>query len=372
MLRIAIIGCGKIADQHVGALRRIPDCALVAVCDREPLMAEQLGERCGIKDHFSDAGEMIAKCFPDVVHITTPPQSHFSLARQCLEAGCHVYVEKPFAVTAGEAEILVHLAEERNLKITAGHNLQFTLEMLKMRQLVKKGFLGDKVVHVESFFSYDLGDVSYAAPVLGNRSHWVRQLPGQLLHNILSHGIAKLAEFLDDEIVELTALAEQSPKLRSLGQKDLLDEVRVLLRDKRGTTAFFCFTTQVRPAINQLRILGNANSILVDHGSGTIIRYKTRPAKSYLTYFLPPLRNAVEYFRNACSNIADFLGRRLYQDSGMKELVARFYQSIQQGGAPPIPYREIILTARVMDEIFARIYTEKPDETPIAAASLTR
>ena len=335
-------------------------------------MAEQLGERCGIKEYFSDASEMLAKCSPDVVHITTPPQSHFLLARQCLEAGCHVYVEKPFAVTADEAEALVQIAERRKLKVTAGHNLQFTLEMLKMRELVKERFLGNRIVHIESYFSYDLGDVSYAAPLLGNKTHWVRQLPGQLLHNIVSHGIAKLAEFMDDEIVELTALGGQSPKLRSLGQEDLLDEVRVLLRDKRETTAFFCFTTQIKPGVNQLRIYGNENSILVDHASGTIIRYKTRAAKSYLTYFLPPLHNAAEYFRNACSNIANFVSRKLYQDAGMKELIARFYQSIQTGGEPPIPYREIILTARIMDEIFAKIYAQRQDEPSIAPASLMR
>lgn len=372
MLRIAIIGCGKIADQHVAALARIPDCALVAVCDREPLMAQQLAERCGIGEHFSDATEMLARCSPDVVHITTPPQSHFSLARQCLEAGCHVYVEKPFTVTAEEAESLVQLAERRKLKITAGHNLQFTLEMLEMRQLVKEGFLGDKVIHLDSHFSYDLGDISYVAPLLGNRAHWVRRLPGQLLHNILSHGIAKLAEFLDDEIVELHAIAAQSPRLASLGQDDILDELRVLLRDSRGATAFFCFTTQVRPGTNQLRIYGTANSLMVDHASGTMIRYKTRSAKSYLTYFLPPLYLAAEYFQNACSNIINFLRLKLYQDFGMKELIARFYESIRTGGPPPIPYREIILTARIMDEIFGRIYTKRNDESVVTQVPLMR
>jgi predicted dehydrogenase len=372
MLRIAIVGCGKIADQHVAALARIPDCALVAVCDREPLMAQQLGERCGIKEYFSDATEMLARSSPDVVHITTPPQSHFSLGQQSLEAGCHVYVEKPFTVTADEAESLVQLAEQRKLKITAGHNLQFTLEMLKMRRLVKEGFLGDKVIHLESHFSYDLGDISYVAPLLGNRAHWVRQLPGQLLHNILSHGIAKLAEFLDDEIVGLSALAAQSPGLQSLGQEDILDELRVLWRDGRGTTAFFCFTTQVRPGINQLRIYGNANSIMVDHTSGTVIPYKARSAKSYLTFFLPPLHNAAAYFHNACSNIGNFLGRKLYQDSGMKELIARFYESIQTGGQPPIPYREIVLVARIMDEIFGKIYTQRQDEASALQVPLTR
>ena len=101
--------------------------------------------------------------------------------------------------------------------MTAGHNYQFTLEMLEMRRLVKQGFLGGKPVHLESYWSYDLGDLSYVGPVLGNREHWVRRLPGQLFHNIISHGIAKLAEFLDDEIAVLVATAHQSDATEAIG-----------------------------------------------------------------------------------------------------------------------------------------------------------
>ncbi len=222
MLRIAIVGCGKVADQHLHAIHRIPDCEIVALCDREPLMATQLGERCGVSACFSDAPEMLQSVRPDVVHITTPPQSHYSVAADCLKAGSHVYVEKPFTITAGEAESLIQLAEDRSLKATVGHNYQFTLEMLEMRRLVKEGFLGGNPLHLESYWSYDLGDLRYASAFLSNRTHWVRQLPGQLFHNIISHGIAKLAEFLDDEVVEITAVAHQSKQLRSLGAEDVL------------------------------------------------------------------------------------------------------------------------------------------------------
>ncbi|MGH8674973.1 MAG: Gfo/Idh/MocA family protein, partial [Burkholderiales bacterium] len=128
MLRVAIVGCGKIADQHVQAVNRIPGSSVVAVCDREPLMADQLAERFGIPGRFSDVGEMLRKATPDVVHVTTPPQSHFDLGRQCLEAGSHVYLEKPFTVTASEAEGLVAIAQRLGLSLTAGHNYQFTPE----------------------------------------------------------------------------------------------------------------------------------------------------------------------------------------------------------------------------------------------------
>src|SRR6266487_6009242 len=274
-MRGAIVGCGKIADQHVHAIRRIDDCIIVGLCDRELLMARQLGERFGINACFTDLQELLETTTPDVVHITTPPKSHYSLATQCLESASHVYLEKPFTITAGEAESLIRVAERRNLKITAGHNLQFTPETLEMRQLLAQGFLGGKPVHLESYFSYDLGDTTYVNALLGNRQHWVRQLPGQLLHNIISHGIAKLAEFLGDDLIEIVATAHQSEQLKNLGAPEVLDELRVLIRDKSGTTVSFCFSTQIK-GLNELRIYGPVNSVMVDIATGSLTRKQSR------------------------------------------------------------------------------------------------
>ena len=363
MLRIAIIGCGKVADQHVDAIHRVPECEIVALCDQEPLMAQQLGERFRIPACFSDAKEMLQATSPDVVHITTPPQSHYSLAQQCLESGSHVYLEKPFTTRAEEGEALVQMAEDRDLKITVGHNYQFTLEMMEMRRLVSEGYLGGRPIHLESYWSYDLGDSMYAGAFLGSHAHWLHRLPGQLFHNIISHGIAKVAEFLDDDVRLIVATAHRSSQLGNRGESDLMDELRVLLRDKHDTTALFCFSTQFKPALNRLRIYGPRNSLMVDILTGTLVRNSGASYKSYLTYFIPPLNNTREYFRNLRLNVANFIRQRLYQDFGMKELIERFYNSIRLGAPLPIPYREIILTARIMDEIFAQIYpprTGKP------------
>ncbi len=60
--------------------------------------------------------------------------------------------------------------------------------------------------------------------------------------------------------------------------------------------------------------------------------------------------------RNAGVNIRNFVRRKLYQDYGMTELISRFYRSLRDSQPPPIPYREILLTAKIMDEIFAQIY----------------
>ncbi|MGE5711890.1 MAG: Gfo/Idh/MocA family protein, partial [Nitrospira sp.] len=125
MLRVAIVGCGKIADAHAFQIQRMAGCEIVAVCDTEPLMARQLAERFQVGRYFTDLTELLNEAGPDVVHITTPPESHFKLAVLCLERGCHVYVEKPFTLNYPDAQRLIRLAEEKKLKLTAGHDGQF-------------------------------------------------------------------------------------------------------------------------------------------------------------------------------------------------------------------------------------------------------
>src|SRR5438034_2645116 len=196
MLKAAIIGCGKIADSHASQIQRIKGCEIVGVCDREPLMARQLYQRFPIKRHFSDVSELLSESRPDIVHITTPPASHFDLARHCLESGCHVYVEKPFTLHEHEAQSLIGLADKRGLKITVGHDDQFSHVARRMRTLVQSGFLGSAPVHMESYYCYELGGGVYAKALLGDKQHWVRRLPGQLLQNALRHRIARLSAFL--------------------------------------------------------------------------------------------------------------------------------------------------------------------------------
>src|SRR5437016_1352747 len=223
MLKVAIVGCGKVADAHASQIHRIKGCEIVGVCDREPLMARQLYQRFPIKRHFSDVSELLSESRPDIVHITTPPASHFDLARHCLESGCHVYVEKPFTLHEHEAQSLIGLADKRGLKITVGHDDQFSHVARRMRTLVQSGFLGGWPLHMESYYCYELGQSGYAGALLGDKQHWVRKLPGKLLHNIISHGIARIAEFLTSESPRVMAHGFTSPFLRSRGERDIVD-----------------------------------------------------------------------------------------------------------------------------------------------------
>jgi predicted dehydrogenase len=355
VIRVAIVGCGKVADTHAEVLQRIPGCKIVGVCDRESLMAEQLASRLQGVGAFSDVGRMLSGCSPTVVHITTPPQAHFDVARECLEAGCNVYVEKPFTINAAQAVELVRLAESRARKLTVGHNTQFSPVARAMRQMIAAGYLGGPPVHIESYYCYDFGDERYAKALLGDSDHWVRKLPGGLLHNIISHGIGKIVELMKGDDLFIQAHGFTSGFLRRMGETEIKDELRVILRDQSGTTAYFTFSSQISPPLHQLRVFGPRNSLVSDHHHQTLIKVPAKAYKSYLNQFIPPFIDARQYMANGFRNIRKFLARDFHADSGMHFLVSAFYRSIEGGEPLPIPYRDIILTAKIMDEVFSQI-----------------
>jgi predicted dehydrogenase len=368
-VRVAIVGCGKIADQHAQQIQRVEGSRIVAVCDHEKLMADQLAERFQVAASFDDVDRLLQEARPHVVHITTPPQSHFPLAMKCFDAGCHVYVEKPFSIDLQETQAMVTQAEQRGLLITAGHNYQFGPEMIRMRRMIRDGVLGGAPVHIESIFSYDLGDATYVKALLGDDRHWVRRLPGQLLQNVISHGVAKIAEFFDAPNFTVSAEGFTSPKLRGLGGDTITDELRVIISDNAKLTAYFTFTTQIAPPVQELRLFGPRGSIVVDGLHRTVVHFNRSNSalKSYLNFMVPPARVAQQFAQNMWSNVVAFLKADFHMDAGMKNLIEAFYRSIQTGGPPPIPYREIVLTAAIMDEIFRQLDSRKKAPDSVGA-----
>lgn len=362
MLKVGIVGCGKIADAHVSQVQRIKGCEIVAVCDREPLMAQQLCDRFPVKQCFTELTELLAKVRPDVVHITTPPEGHFEIAKLCLESGANVYVEKPFTVYTDQALKLVHLAENKGLKLTVGHNYQFSPVARRMRQLVQSGYLGGPPVHIECYYTYDLGDPRYARALLGDKQHWVRRLPGKLLQNIISHGVAQIAEFLTTDSPNVISHGFVSPVLKRINETEIIDELRVIVSEEERTTAYFTFSSQMKPSVHELRVFGPKNSLVLDHDHDILLKLQGDKYKSFADKFVPPAQFAKQHIGNLITNVKLFLANDFHMDSGMKYLIESFYRSIQQDAPVPIPYRQILRTARIMDDIFERLSASRSQD----------
>jgi predicted dehydrogenase len=359
MLKVGIVGCGKIADIHASQIRRIPECEIVGVCDHEELMARQLAERLNVRNSFGEVRDMLRASNPDVVHVTTPPQSHFDIAKLCLEHGSHVYVEKPFTLHAWEAEELIARANANELKVTVGHDAQYSHATRRMRQLVLAGYLGGPPVHMESLWCYQLGGHAYAKAFLGGKGHWVRRLPGGLLQNIISHGISKIAEFLTTESPDVLARGFVSAHLQSLGEHEIFDELRVVISEGDRTTAYFTFSSQMRPCLHHFRIFGPINGLILDEDQQIVLKLRGARYKSYLERFVPSIQFAGQHIGNFSRNLSLFLNRDFHMEAGMKCLIETFYRSIDLRQEVPIPYREIVLTARIMDNIFQQLNSQR-------------
>lgn len=359
MIKVGIIGCGKIADSHAVQIQQMQGCEIVGVCDRTELMAKQLFERYPIQGYYTDVDTFLNSAKPDIVHITTPPQSHLAIGLKCIDYGAHILVEKPFTINTDEAKILINAATKAGKKVTVGHDGQFSMVARRMRQLVKDGYIGGEPVHLESYWCYDLTDPTYARALLADTQHWARKLPGGLPHNIINHGVSKVAEFITDDSPQVIAHGFVSPFLQKLGETKIIDELRVIIHDKMGPTAYFTFSTQMRPSLHQFTIYGHKNGIMIDEDKRIILKLSGKGFKSYAQHFLQPAIYAKQYLGNLSYNIRSFLKMNFHMDDGKRQLFKAFYQSITDDTPLPIPYREILLTSLIMDKIFEQVNNKK-------------
>lgn len=339
-------------------MRRLSGVALVAVADLEPLMAEQLAARYGIARYYADVDVMLERERPDVVHIATPPQSHLPLAIRALDAGCHLFVEKPLAIDAVDAEKLVGAVVRADRKLTIGYGYCFDPIARAMREMVANGVLGD-AVHVDSVFGYALTG-PFGASVFADSGHWVHQLPGKLVHNVIDHLLNKVTEFVSEQAT-VRAHAWQSatdchPSCR------MPDELRIMLIDQ-GVSAFATFTSHARPIAHVLTVYGTRNTAHLDFEAGTITLSSTSTLPGPLGRLGCGFGQALQYLRQGGRNVMRLARADYHALAGLTYLIAAFYDSIRRDTPVPIAYRDMLKVAAMTDAVFAQV---RDDRTRVA------
>lgn len=346
-LRIALIGCGQIADAHLQELAKIASAEVVAVADRHIDLARQAAGRYKVDRFFDDASAMLREVKPDVVHITTPAQTHAPLAIEALRAGCHVYVEKPFTLTLDEAEQVLSEADRQQRLICLGHDQLFDPIWLEVRELVQQGKLG-AVRHVESVLGYPMTG-AFGSQVVSNKNHWVRQLPGGLFQNTISHPLYRITDFLTDEQPELRA------HWFSLGQYDLPHELHLHLKGKE-CTGTLTFLSRI-PAQRVTRVYGEKAWLEVDLDAQTIQIHRSAKLPGAFSKIDLAWQAKRQASRRAWWNLWRFMKADIHYFAGMGTLFRRFYQAIEQKTEAPISVREVRQHAWLMDEMVRQCQT---------------
>jgi predicted dehydrogenase len=142
VVRVGVIGYGYWGPNIVRNFHSLENAQLVAVCDKSAAALRRAGRACPGVQLTTDFFDILRSPDIDVVAVVTPVWTHYALAKAALENGKHVFVEKPFTSTPGQAEELIELAERKNLKIMVDHTFLFSGAVRKIREIVDAGTLG--------------------------------------------------------------------------------------------------------------------------------------------------------------------------------------------------------------------------------------
>jgi predicted dehydrogenase len=341
-----LIGAGQIARQHLSCLKTLPGVEIAAVCDLSPAVAEMIAERFGAAAWFTDHAAMLRDVKPDVVHVTTPPTSHFRLAMDALKAGAHVLVEKPATVTFAELEQLVSYAGERRLVFAEDYNYVFNHATRQIADWIETGTLG-AVVHVDVMMALNLfGPGGFADP---NARHPALTLAGGALADFLPHLASLAHRFIGAHRRAHAVWTKRRPSILPY------DELHAVVEGEHGT-ATLGFSSTAQPDAFWLRVYGeraHASTNLFETRL-TLERLRDGPKP------LQPLRNGLEEGKAIRRAAIGTLMRKFKAGpgtyDGMWHLLARMYDALARGTALPVPTEHVLAVNRMVEAL-------KPQET---------
>jgi predicted dehydrogenase len=157
-VRVALVGCGKVAQIHAAALRSLPEAEFVAVCDVSAERAEAFAAKCGVRP-FIDLGVMLQDAAPEAIIIGTPHPLHAEAAVRAAESGVHVLVEKPLAANLADCDAMLAAARKSRVTLGAISQRRFYEPVQRMKRAIDAGKIGAPVLGV--FIQYSWRDAAY-------------------------------------------------------------------------------------------------------------------------------------------------------------------------------------------------------------------
>ena len=342
-LRVAIVGCGRIGQwHHIPPLLKIRDAKVVAICDKNEDLVKGAARRFNISRYYTDSSEMLAREEVNMVDICTPPQTHLALSIQAMEAGCHVLVEKPMALSLSEVDEMASVAKQNNMKLCQVHNKLFEPVMMKAHAIVNEGRIGN----LTGVAIQVLQSQASANPMLMNREHWCHSLPAGIFTETLPHPIYLAAAFLG----KLEPVGTYSGKSSSYDWV-VADEIRIVLKGRKGMgTISYLFNSAKSKTIidihgtkKHLRI-DFFNSVMTEYGVGT----ETRPSRA-----LENLGQSLSMLASTVSTTLSVISGKFH--NGHYILIQRFIKSIQNDTEPPVTLQEARDVIEVLEKVTAQI-----------------
>lgn len=208
-MKYALIGCGRIATNHITAVKN-NGLELVAVCDVKPEAMESLLAKHGLEGdssiaRYDDHRRLLAE-HPELelVAIATESGEHARIALDCIDAGVNVIIEKPIAMSMGDADEIIRRSREKGVKVSACHQNRFNVAVQRTRKALEAGRFG-RLSHGSIHVRWNRNRAYYdQAPWRGT---WAQD--GGCLMNQCIHGIDLLRWMMGDKAVEVYGTTRQ-------------------------------------------------------------------------------------------------------------------------------------------------------------------
>jgi predicted dehydrogenase len=344
-LRAGIVGAGYITQElHLPVLKNLGNVEVTALCDRNASLAKEVSSRFKIKHVFYDVADMLANEKLDLVDICTPPRTHSSLSIQVMEAGCHVLVEKPMAVSVREANEMVDTSRKYGVKLCVVHQNMFNPAVRRALYLVEGGAIGKLLsVDVRTFESKN-GEMCL------NEKHWCHTLLGGIFCEILPHPIYLLQLFLK-EANPVHVLSKKLGDFEWMKKDELL--VSVDARNGLGSLGVSCNSMVHGDTFD---ILGTKMALRGDVWGRTVITYKPH-TKAPLSVGLSNLHLGLQSFKVIGSTASSVLRmvRGAVRARAHYTFVSKFIDSICNNTRAPTTAEDGLKTVKFLESICKRI-----------------
>jgi nucleoside-diphosphate-sugar epimerase/predicted dehydrogenase len=189
-VKVGILGAGYIADWHMRALRQLRDVNVVAVADANLERARSFAASFGIADAVGSIDELVRNGRCDVVHVLLPPDLHFDAASALLNAGTHVFLEKPACVMAEDCRKLLEQSRRVSRVVGVNHNFLFASVYDRLKADVEARILGP-IREVSIVWNKELGQLRS-----GPFSGWMFREPGNVMLEIGPHSMAHVLDLV--------------------------------------------------------------------------------------------------------------------------------------------------------------------------------
>lgn len=302
-MRYALIGCGRISPNHVVAAKN-NHLEIVALCDLKEENIHDKVVKFDLDDnvqHYLDYKEMLKKEKPELVAIATESGKHAEIAIDCINAGCHVIIEKPIALSLEDADKIIETAKKMHVKVCACHQNRFNKAVQKIRTAIDKNRFGKLLygtAHIRWARDYEY---YHRAPWRGT---WEQD--GGALMNQCIHDIDLLRWMMGDEIIEVVGMTDRL-KHEYIEAEDL---GMALIRFANGSYGIIEGTTDVYPKNLEetLYIFGEKGTVKAGGEAVNLIE-----EWRFSDYLDDPLQ-VKEECHEAPPNVYGFGHSRLYED----------------------------------------------------------